>query len=150
MPFITHDHQRHATHRNLPVSALELQPAGLFAPHPKAARRFLEFFTAQINNDGTRKAYLHATRRFAAWCEAHGLAELASIQAFHVAAFIKDLEGEGARPTVKQHLAAVRMPFDWLVTGHVLEANPAHAVRGPKYVVAINAQPLEKVKLALV
>jgi len=45
--------------------ALELQPAGLFAPHPKAARRFLEFFTAQINNDGTRKAYLNATRRFA-------------------------------------------------------------------------------------
>jgi hypothetical protein len=52
--------------------ALELQPAGLFAPHPKAARRFLEFFTAQINNDGTRKAYLNATRRFADWCDAHG------------------------------------------------------------------------------
>jgi len=27
------------------------------------------------------------------------------------------------------------MLFDWLVTGHVLEVNPAHAVRGPKYVV---------------
>ncbi len=39
-------------------SAPELQPARLFAPNPKAARRFLEFFTAQINNDGTRKAYL--------------------------------------------------------------------------------------------
>jgi hypothetical protein len=35
--------------------APELQPAGLFAPHPKAARRFLEFFTAQINNDGPAK-----------------------------------------------------------------------------------------------
>jgi site-specific recombinase XerD len=122
--------------------APELQPAGLFAPHPKAARRFLEFFTAQINNDGTRKAYLHATRRFAAWCEAHGLAELASIQAFHVAAFIKDLEGEVAPPTVKQHLAAVRMLFDWLVTGHVLEVNPAHAVRGPKYVVKKGKTPV--------
>ena len=122
--------------------ALELQPAGLFAPHPKAARRFLEFFTAQINNDGTRKAYLHATRRFAAWCEAHGLAELASIQAFHVAAFIKDLQGQVSPPTVKQHLAAVRMLFDWLVTGHVLEVNPAHAVRGPKYVVKKGKTPV--------
>jgi site-specific recombinase XerD len=122
--------------------APELQPARLFAPNPKAARRFLEFFTAQINNDGTRKAYLHATRRFAAWCEAHGLAELASIQAFHVAAFIKDLEGEVARPTVKQHLAAMRMLFDWLVTGHVLEVNPAHAVRGPKYVVKKGKTPV--------
>jgi integrase/recombinase XerD len=25
------------------------------------------------------------------------------------------------------------MLFDWLVVGHVLEVNPAHAVRGPKY-----------------
>jgi integrase/recombinase XerD len=33
-----------------------------------------------------------------------------------------------------QHLAALRMLFDWLVTGHVLDVNPAHAVRGPKYV----------------
>jgi integrase/recombinase XerD len=34
---------------------------------------------------------------------------------------------------VKQHLAALRMLFDWLVVGHVLDTNPAHAVRGPKY-----------------
>jgi hypothetical protein len=40
-------------------------PAKLFAPTPKAAKRVLEFFTAQINNDHTRKAYLNATRRFA-------------------------------------------------------------------------------------
>jgi integrase/recombinase XerD len=30
-------------------------------------------------------------------------------------------------------LAALRMLFDWLVVGHVLDNNPAHAVRGPKY-----------------
>ena len=34
---------------------------------------------------------------------------------------------------MKQHLAALRMLFDWLVVGHVLDVNPAHAVRGPKY-----------------
>jgi site-specific recombinase XerC len=34
---------------------------------------------------------------------------------------------------VKQHLAALRMLFDWLVVGHILDTNPAHAVRGPKY-----------------
>jgi site-specific recombinase XerD len=122
--------------------APELQPARLFAPNPKAARRFLEFFTAQINNDHTRRAYLNATRRFAAWCEAHGLAELASVQAFHVAAFIKDLQGHVSPPTVKQHLAALRMLFDWLVTGQVLEVNPAHAVRGPKYVVKKGKTPV--------
>jgi hypothetical protein len=33
-----------------------LQPEPLFTPTPKAAKRVLEFFTAQINNDHTRKA----------------------------------------------------------------------------------------------
>ena len=46
----------------------DLRPAPLFAPTRKAARRFLEFFTAQINNAHTRRAYVNATRRFADWC----------------------------------------------------------------------------------
>src|SRR5450631_1917774 len=122
--------------------SLALQPAPLFTPTPKAAKRVLEFFTAQINNDHTRKAYLNATRRFAAWCETHGLHELAAVQPFHVAAFVKELQGEFAPPTVKQHLSALRMLFDWLVTGHVMDTNPAHAVRGPKYVVKKGKTPV--------
>jgi site-specific recombinase XerD len=114
----------------------------LFTPTPKAAQRVLEFFTAQINNDHTRRAYLNATRRFAAWCDARGLHELAAVQPFHVAAFVKELQGSFAPPTVKQHLAALRMLFDWLVTGHVMEVNPAHAVRGPKYVVKKGKTPV--------
>ena len=112
--------------------APNLIPAPLFAPTPRAAQRFVEFFTAQINNDHTRRAYLNATRRFGQWCEAYGLAQLTDVQPFHVAAFVKELQGQRAPPTVKQHLAALRMLFDWLVTGHVLDTNPAHAVRGPK------------------
>jgi site-specific recombinase XerC len=49
----------------------------------------------------------------------------------HIEALGKDFE----KPTVKQHLAAIRMLFDWLVTGQVVATNPAHAVRGPKHVV---------------
>ena len=70
-------------------SAPELQPAPLFAPTPKAATRVLEFFTAQVNNDHTRKAYWNATRRFAEWCAAHGIGQLADVQAILVAAFVK-------------------------------------------------------------
>ena len=120
----------------------DLLPALFFAPTPKAAKRVLEFFTAQVNNDHSRKAYLNATRRFAAWCEAHGLYELAAVQPFHVAAFVKELQGQFTPPTVKQHLAALRMLFDWLVTGHVMETNPAHSVRGPKYVVKKGKTPV--------
>ena len=119
-----------------------LLPPALFAPTPQAAQRVLEFFTAQINNDHTRKAYLNATRRFAAWCDTHGLHELAMVQPFHVAAFIKELQGQFSPPTVKQHLAAIRVLFDWLVTGHVITVNPAHAVRGPKYVVKKGKTPV--------
>ena len=34
------------------------------------------------------------------------------------------------------------MLFDWLVTGHVMDVNPAHSVRGPKYVVKKGKTPV--------
>jgi site-specific recombinase XerD len=92
--------------------------------------------------DHTRKAYLNATRRFAEWCDARGIGQLAKVEAFHVAAFVKELQGEFSAPTVKQHLDALRMLFDWLVTGHILDVNPAHAARGPKYVVKKGKTPV--------
>ena len=61
--------------------APDLQPVTLFTPTPKATERVLEFFTTQINNDHTRKAYLNATRRFAAWCEGRGIGRLRSTAA---------------------------------------------------------------------
>src|ERR1035438_3015160 len=54
-------------------------------------------------------------------------------RSIHVAAYIEHLMTTRAKPTVKQHLAAIRMLFDWLVTGQVIPLNPAHAVRGPKH-----------------
>lgn len=75
----------------VPSSAPDLQPAPLFTPTPKAAKRVLEFFTAQINNDHTRKAYLNATRRFAEWCDGCGIGQLAGVQPVHVAAFVNML-----------------------------------------------------------
>jgi site-specific recombinase XerC len=43
---------------------------------------------------------------------------------------------------VKQHLAALRMLFDWMVIGQVIPMNPAHAVRGPKHVVKKGKTPV--------
>jgi site-specific recombinase XerD len=120
----------------------DLLPAPLFAPTPKAARRVLEFFTAQINNAHTRRAYMNATRRFADWCASQEIHELVQVQPFHVAAFVHDLQDELSPPSVKQHLAAIRMLFDWLVTGHVIDTNPAHSVRGPRYTVKKGKTPV--------
>jgi len=45
-------------------------------------------------------------------------------------------------PSVKQHLAAIRMLFDWLVVRQVVAINPAAAVRGPRHVVKKGKTPV--------
>lgn len=114
----------------------------IFLPSPSAAERFFEFFTANIRNRNTRRAYYKAACRFAEWCESKGLRELAAVRPLHVSAYIEELQGELAKPSVKQHLAGIRMLFDWLVIGHVLDVNPAHSVRGPKHVVKKGRTPV--------
>lgn len=117
------------------------RPPTMFLPDDRTAERFFEFFAANINNDHTRRAYFRAACRFSDWCEGRGLRQLAAVRPLHVAAFIKELQKTHAKPTVKQHLAALRMLFDWLVIGQALEQNPAHAVRGPKHVVKKGKTP---------
>jgi site-specific recombinase XerD len=106
-----------------------------------ATRRFIEFFTANIRNRHTRAAYARAAARFARWCDAHRLA-LAQLTPVSVAAYIEELGQYVARPSVKQHLAALRMLFDYLVVGQVLPTNPAYAVRGPRHVVKTGRTPV--------
>ena len=60
----------------------------------------------------------------------------------HVSTYIETLTRAYRAPTVKQHLAALRMLFDWLIVGQVVEQNPAAAVRGPKHVVKKGKTPV--------
>jgi site-specific recombinase XerD len=106
-----------------------------------AGWRYIEFFTANINNDHTRRAYARACSRFFAWCQQRNLT-LAAIRPFDVGAWIKELQEKHGAPGVKQQLAAVRMLFDWLVMGQVMPMNPAAAVRGPKHVVKTGKTPV--------
>jgi site-specific recombinase XerD len=117
------------------ISARVVIPAMIVDAGERATRRYLEFFAATIRNKNTRTAYLHAVSRFFAWCDHHQIGQLADIEPLHVAAYIEALGKDFEKPTVKQHLAAIRMLFDWLVTGQVVATNPAHSVRGPKHVV---------------
>jgi len=98
------------------------------------------FFTAHIRNPHTRRAYYRVACAFSAWCESHGLRTLTDVRPIHIAAYIEGLSL--AKPTVKQHLAALRMLFDWLVVGQVIAVNPAYAVRGPKHVVKKGPTPV--------
>lgn len=114
----------------------------LFRHTPAAGQRTLEFFTANIRNGNTRKAYARAVGDFAAWCGEHGLHELATIAPVHVAAYIEQLQVRIAAPSVKVHLAALRMLFDWLVVGQVVPSNPASSVRGPRHSVRKGKTPV--------
>lgn len=109
------------------VMPLVIRQAG-----PRAEERFAEFFAATIRNMNTRMAYLRAVKKFFAWVEGRNLT-LVQIRPLHVAAYIEALSKERSAPTVKQNLAAIRMLFDYLVIGQVVEMNPAAAVRGPSY-----------------
>ncbi len=102
-----------------------------------ASLRFAEFFTVNIRNPNTRAAYARSAAVFLRWCETRaGVVELRHVQPVHVAAYIEELQGRHAAPTVKQHLACLRMLFDWLVIGQIIPSNPAHSVRGPRHSVS--------------
>ncbi len=107
----------------------------------QAAWRYVEFFTANIRNPNTRRAYARACGRFFRWCESRRL-PLAGIRPFDVATYVEALQQEVAAPSVKQQLAAIRMLCDWLVTGQVMPSNPASSVRGPKHVVRVGRTPV--------
>src|ERR1022692_3912842 len=74
-------------------------PAVVLAAGEKAGLRFLEFFTANIRNTNTRRAYHRACAEFFRWCGSRGL-PLERIGPVHVAAYIEKLGKDLSRPVV--------------------------------------------------
>jgi site-specific recombinase XerD len=126
--------------RDLTRAGFESLPAAIGRAGEPAAWRFIEFFAAMIRNRNTRAAYANAILQFFAWSESHHVKTLESIKPVVIAAYIEN--HPMAAPTVKQHLAAIRMLFDFLVTGQVIPMNPAASVRGPKHVVKRGKTPV--------
>lgn len=131
--------------RTLSRIGLDSLPVVITAAGEGASRRFIEFFTANIRNKNTRMAYVRALVPFFGWCESRGFS-LHEIQPVHVAAYIE--QHTGSAPTVKQHLAAIRMMFDWMVIGQIVPVNPSSSVRGPKHVVKRGKTPVLKAEQA--
>ena len=125
-----------------PTSAQLIVPRAIAELGEHATLRFVDFFTANIRNPNTRAAYAVAIRSFFTWLEQHGPADLAGIRTRHVSTYVEVLGKTHKAPTVKQHLAAIRMLFDFLIVGQVVGQNPAAAVRGPKHVVKKGKTPV--------
>lgn len=145
-PIQTQDRPLERTRNLVPINGVHMPqieinefPITILDAGKKASQRFLEFFTATIRNKNTRRAYWFAARDFFRWIETHNL-RLEEINPVHVSVYIE--QHPGSPPTIKQHLAAIKRLFDWLVTGHVVETNPAAPVKGPRHVVKKGKTPV--------
>jgi hypothetical protein len=100
------------------VAFTDRAPALIAAAGERASYRFFEFFTAQIRNPNTRRAYARAAVEFFDWLAARGVTRLTAIESVHVAAYIEQLQKARSAPTAKLRLAALRHLFDWMVIGY--------------------------------
>src|ERR1700733_2287832 len=126
----------------IPITGESAFPALLATAGDRGQTRFFEFFTANIRNRNTRRAYAQAVREFLAWCEDRRLPSITAVQPVHVAGYIEELTRTRSAPTAKQRLAAIRHLFDWLVVGQVMPVNPASSVRGPSHIVKRGKTPV--------
>jgi site-specific recombinase XerC len=108
----------------------------------RASYRYFEFFTPQIRNPNTRRAYARAAVEFFDWLQARGVTQITAIESVHVAAYIEQLQQARSAPTAKLRLAALRHLFDWMVIGQIMPVNPASAVRGPRHIVRRGKTPV--------
>jgi hypothetical protein len=71
-------------------------------PRPaRASYRFFEFFTAQIRNPNTRRAYARAAVEFLDWLAARGVTQITAIESVHVAAYVEQLQKARSAQTAK-------------------------------------------------
>ncbi|WP_025992920.1 tyrosine-type recombinase/integrase [Pseudomonas viridiflava] len=116
----------------LSLSSIKV-PALVSHAGERAGMRFLEFFTANIRNPNTRRAYARAANEFSTLCADIGVPDLATVAPLHVSTWIE---------LQMQRLAAIRHLFDWLVEGHVVAHNPAASVRGPSHTARTGKTPV--------
>lgn len=123
------------------LSRTFILPAMIADQGDLAAERFVTFFTNTLPNRNTRAAYHRNIMRFFAWADVQRLT-LATLKSYHVSAYLAELAGNHATPTVKQHLASLRMLFDWLLMGQIVDSNPAATVKAATHLVRKGKTPV--------
>jgi len=96
-----------------------------------AACLFVEFLMGRADTSETRDAYARAIVRFCAWADhrGHVLEELTPVL---VSIYVEQLGLRSPLPTVKLHLAAIQLLFDWFVAAGMVTSNPAQRVPDPE------------------
>lgn len=116
-------------------------PPTIYEAGARVAKPFLEFFTATIRNKNTREAYGRACGRFFGWCKSRNT-RFESVEPMIIAAYIEEMLREYPAETVKQHLAAIKKLYDFLVIKQVVPVNPAMSVKGPRVHISEGKTPI--------
>jgi site-specific recombinase XerD len=118
-------------------------PALLENPGDRVRDLVIEFLGAAIANDNTRAAYARVLTQFCTFLESQAVERVQQIRPLDVAAYLRSLkEREVAVATQKQHMAAIRGLFDYLVARGALEANVALSVKAPKQSISKGKTPI--------
>jgi hypothetical protein len=67
-------------------------PPTLFIEEVRVAERFWDFFTANIYNKHTRRAYCNAVCKFSEFCAERGVHDLAYEKPVYISAYIESLQ----------------------------------------------------------
>ena len=111
--------------RLAPITA-SYAPALIAASGPRASYRFLEFFTANIRNAHTRRAYARAATEFFDWLAGKGVTQLAGIESIHVAAYIEELSRARSVPTRDRDAMAKHPPAELVDDGGQVNETARH------------------------
>jgi site-specific recombinase XerC len=114
-----------------PVSIQAAALSMLIVGGEESISGFLKVFISEITNPNTREAYARAVADFLRWCHQRGMNDPREIRPTHIGDWLEELGRSLSVPMIKQRLTAVRCLFELMVTGGLMTANPAQAVRGP-------------------
>ena len=122
------------TSQDLIVAPTQSRPPALIEGSGRKARDRIEhFLRAAIDIDNTRRAYGRSLGSFFAFLEDGGRERVQDIGPLDVRDYLEAAKANGlSTATLKQHMAAIRTLFDHLVTGGVLQHNPALSVKAPR------------------
>jgi len=88
----------------------KLQPSSN-APGRQPGKSFSSFLRYRSATRTHEPPIIGGIQQFLAWVERAGYQQLEDIEPITVAAYIETLQRQAAPPTVKQHMAAIRMMF---------------------------------------
>ncbi len=78
-----------------------------------AVARYVEFFTADDPQPRDESSLHACSAGFFSWCEQHGI-DFQDIQPIVIGTYVEYQHSRLAPPTVKLHLAAIKMLYDYL------------------------------------